>query len=300
MLGVLAVMLWSVVLAVVDSLTAQGVPAHVVQFHLVFWGAAGALVVLLLWGRTDELSVFKRQETVFLLLVLTGGYGFWILQGVAFERVGTRQAHLFFYLAPLLMAALSFLGREQASGRQIGALLLGFAGCVMILAGGSSGGQAVGAPSAGGYVLAVGHAACWAAFSLLARPVVREEKTLPVVALVLGGGALCLLVTNLSAGRNVLAITTGQLVVCAATGILALAGAFGLWLACVSHVPVASVSSLWYLGALFGAGLAYRFKGDAPGWLTLVGGIFILLALRSGLRRRRGGGKTMGDIIRGD
>jgi len=298
-LGVFAVLLWSVVLAVIDGLRAQGVPTHVVGFHLVFWGAAGAVALLLLWGRTEELSVFKRRETLFITLVATGGYGFWILQGAAFEKAAAHEVNLLFYAAPLLMAVLGFAGRERASGRQIAALLMGFAGCIMILVGPFSGGQGDGgASSVAGYAAALGHAACWAAFSLLARPLVREEKTLPVVALVLTGGAACLLVTNVSAGRNVLAITGAQLSTCIATGVVAVAGAFGLWLACLARVPVAFAASLWYLGALVGFGLAYWMEGRTPGWWVLGGGILILLALRSSLRCRTGGGKTIGDIIR--
>jgi len=302
-LGVFAALSWSLVLCVATRIVQQGVAPLVVVFHLCFWGAAGALVVLLLTGRTDELSVFKRKETHFLALLLTGGYGLWVLQTVAMENLRTQTAYLLFYSAPLMIGALSLLGRERATAKQMGRLVMGFVGCIMILVSPYASAFAVGSAPQGhtmaGYVAALGWAACWALFSHLGRPLVREEKVLPVAALVLGGGCLCLLATCVSAGKSPLAITGPQLAACVVAGVVGVTGTFGLWLKCLSKAPVVFASLLWYLGALFSVGWAYWFGGTVPGWWTVGGAALILLAVRCPRERKTGSYKTMGDIIRG-
>ncbi len=300
-LGVLAALLWSPHFHAVAEAVGGATSALVFHFYVVFWAAVACLLVLLATGRLEELSVFQRRQTSFLLLVLTGGYGFWLLRALAVERSAAdpSDVHILFYSAPLALGLLSLPTREGARGRQVAALVLGFVGCIMIVARPSGAqGEAPG-PGLGVGLVAVGAAACWAAFALAARPLVREEKVLPVGGALWSIGAVCLLATCLATGDNILAITRTALWTSMWLGVGTVALAFGCWLKCLSQMPPAFAAPLWYLALVFGVLPASRLAGVRPGWWTLGGVALILVAVYFG---RGAGGRTemtMSDLIRG-
>ncbi|MFW6189575.1 MAG: DMT family transporter [Planctomycetota bacterium] len=296
----LAALLWSPHHYVLEWLLSgtSPVPFLVAQFHFVFWAAVGLMLILFLSGRLDEVSVFQRRETRFLLLAAAGGYGFWTLRALAFDGLSPDRARLLFYLAPLLIGIFSLLGEERAGGRPLFGLVLGFVGCIMLLQG------APGAPGAGGglwsYLAAVAAAACWALFALAVRPVVRHEGSLSVAAVVTAIGAVCILVTSISKGENPLSVTAGQLGAAASAGVVTVGLMMALWLKCLSRMPAVAAAPWWYLGLVFGtigrAVVAGEFGRSV--WWLLGGGVLVVMALQTAAGGRGRQAVTMGDLIR--
>jgi drug/metabolite transporter (DMT)-like permease len=294
--GLLAAALWSPHFYVVESLRNGGVPVLAIAFHLLLWPAAACLALLFLTGRASELTVFNRRETQFLILAGVGGYGFWVLRALGLEMVGGPTVRGLFCAAPLLMGVLSLAGREKADGKAFWGLLLGLAGALALVRGGSPAGMWAGPFHA--KLLALGAAVCWAVFSLMARPLVREERALPVVALVTGIGAVCVGVTCLSRGDNPFHLNPVQLRTVGVAGLLTAGLMMGAWLKCLAGTPVAQAALLWYLAPLFGLVAAWRYRHPVDfGW-TLAGAVFVVLALRVASRRPARAGLTMGDVIR--
>jgi len=296
-LGAVAALLWSGNLGRLLLLRDGGVDVLVVHFHMVFGAALGLLLVLFLSGRLPELAVFSRRETIFLVLAGTGGYGFWVLRGAALGATGGFGLMPLVYASPLAVGVLSLMTREKAGGRAAVGLLLGFVGCIA-LAHGQVGGAA--GASGGSRLAALGAAACWALFTVVARPVMREEKALPVAVLVMSIGAACLLVTCLSRGAGLFDMRLSELASAALSGFITVGLMTVLWLKCLGHLPAARAAPLWYLGMLFGTILAWRSGTPVNRWWGLVGGVLVLV----GLWRAAGEGPsreamTFGDIIRG-
>jgi drug/metabolite transporter (DMT)-like permease len=295
----LAAVFWSVGLDRVVSLTGGGENCQVltVQFHMLLWAAAAMFLLLFLSGRLGELSVFRRRETSFLLLAATGGYGFHYLCGIALGSGAPSVVMSYLYAAPLMILALSLLTREKALGRQAIAVALGFVGCVIVIVKGRVASGPLAVADGAGRMAALGSAACWAVFSAIARPIAREEKTLPVAALVTVVGAACLLVTCVSQGVAVFRLSLGQFVSAALAGGLAVCASTALWLRCLGMLPAVSAAPLWYLGAVFGLVWA---RGEVSVWWALLGTVLILLSLHaSGDQRPPTRDRTFGDVIRG-
>jgi len=115
-------------------LKGKGAPtAPVLAFYFVFGGAVALLLVMFLLGRLPELRIFNRRETHFLVLVATGGYGFWILRSLTMDALDFSTARLLFLTAPLAIGALSAFSREKADGRALFGLALGFVGCILLV-----------------------------------------------------------------------------------------------------------------------------------------------------------------------
>ncbi len=302
-LGTLAALLWSSHFYAVAHILQQPVegppgariPALVLHFYVVLGAALAAFLVLMLTGRMAELSAFRRLRTRFLVLVLSGGYGFWLLRALALERAIENPANvqILFYAGPLLLGLFSLPGREGARGRELAALLLGFVGCIMII-------RPAGSPGLGTALLAVGAAACWAVFTLAARSLAAKRKLLPVVAVLFGMGAVLLLATCLSRGEGIFTITRRAMVRSMLLGALTVALAFGCWMKCLSAAPPSVAASLWYLAVVFGIASARWVSAAPSSWWTFGGAVLVLLAVRSAyVSGRPAGTITMSDMIRG-
>ncbi len=227
-----------------------------------------------------------------------GGYAFWMLRAVALQGAAAPRAHLLFYTAPLLIGLFSLFDRERADGRIAIGLLLGFAGCVML-------NKVAGGPAATGSWLrglpAVGAAACWALFCLAARPVAREEKALPVAAIVLSVGAVCLFVTCIARGDGIFHIGLRQLGETILLGVFTVGLMLVFWLRCLGSVPAAMAAPLWYLGLLFGVVWHAVVVGAwraGPYWL-LAGVVLIIAGIQRALSGRTARRTSLGDLIRG-
>ncbi|MHC4591454.1 MAG: hypothetical protein ACYS8L_02020, partial [Planctomycetota bacterium] len=90
--GVLAALLWSPHFYALEPIRQSTAPALVVQFHLLLWPFLGLLLIVFIGGQASALSVFSRRETYFLILAATGGYGFWVLRGLALESPSPSHA----------------------------------------------------------------------------------------------------------------------------------------------------------------------------------------------------------------
>ncbi len=300
--GVLAALLWSPHFWVLESLRRAGVPLLVAEFHCVFWPALAFVLALIVTGRGPLLLAHKGQETHVLALAAVGGYGFWVLRAVALDGAGLAHAQMLLYAAPVAIGLLSVFSAERTDRRTSFALILGFAGAVM-LAQAQGRGALAGGIGAGAALAALAGAGCWAIFSLLARPLVREEPVLPVVALATGIGAFCLLVSCVATGEDLLVgfhkMTTAQLRTLMVTGFFTVGLMMVCWLKCLSKVSAVQAGSLWYLGLVFGAVWAAMAGWRVSVWWTLAGAVLTLWAARAALSERQRSSITLGDIIRG-
>lgn len=293
--GVLAALFWSPVFRVVRGLMSEECAPLTVLFYLMFWAAATAFLILFLSGRLKELKVFERKEKHLLAVVLTGGYGTWLLLALALERTNTGSAHLLLYTAPVVIGLVSFFGPGRPRAAQVWALLLGFVGCVMMVHGTQEGG---GPRTLAGNLMALGAAVCWGVFLMSVRPLVRRERILPVCAIVLGGGAAFLLATALSGGSSIFAITGRGLWLTMLTGAVGVAGSFALWMRCVSVSSAMFASHFWYLGMVFGLIWALLAGDYLGGWWAGGGAALIVLALYGATPRRPRSYADVSDIIR--
>ena len=262
---------------------------------MLFWAAAGLLLLLFLSGRLGELSVFNRRET--LLPHPCSPRRLCLLDAArrrGREHATRARAHLLFYTAPVLIGVFSTFGREHADARTFLGLLLGFGGCVMLS-------MARGGPAAGGSWLsglpAVGAAVCWAVFCLVARPIAREEKALPVAAIVLSVGAVCLFVTCIARGDGIFHIGMRQLGETIPLGIFTVGLMLVFWLRCLGSVPAAAAAPLWYLGLLFATLMAGGLRAGL--WWLIAGAVLILVGIQRALSGRTTRDVTLGDVIRG-
>jgi drug/metabolite transporter (DMT)-like permease len=160
--GLSALALWTT-LGLLTRLAAGIPPLQLTA--MAFAVAAAVSLALVAWrGRLASL----RQPPVVWLHGVGGLAGYHALYFAALALAPPVEANLINYLWPLLIVLLSapVLGLPLGA-RRIAGVGLGFAGCVVLLAGGAGAGG--GAQAWLGYLAALGCALVWAAYSVTAR-----------------------------------------------------------------------------------------------------------------------------------
>jgi drug/metabolite transporter (DMT)-like permease len=240
--------------------------------------AAALFWLFLAWsGRVGSLRSLTARDAGLALALGAIGYG--AQAGgyfAALERLDASLLSLLVYTFPVMVTVTAIaLGREPASPRTAGALVLASAGLVLVLAG-----AAAGALDAVGSALGLGAAVVYSAYILISQGVAERMGPLALGTLVCTGAAATLTLTGLAGGD----LDPGGV---SATGFLWLAGlalvstvgAIALFFAGLRRVGPAAASILSTLEPIVTVALAFAIFGESLGPAQLAGGALVLLAV---------------------
>lgn len=194
----------------------------------------------------------------------------------ALNRLDASLLSLVLYTYPVLVTVAAIaLGRESASWRTAGALVLASTGLVLVLAGASSGEL-----DAAGIMLALGAAAVYTTYILTSQGVATRLGALPLSTLVCSGAAISLTVGALAVGDlepgAVSAAGFGWL---GALAVVSTVSAIALFFAGLRRVGPSAASILSTPEPVVTVGLAFAVFGESLGPAQLAGGALVLLAV---------------------
>ena len=240
--------------------------------------AAALFWLVLAWsGRAGSLRSLTARDAGLALALGAVGYG--AQAGgyfAALERLDASLLSLLVYTFPVMVTVTAIaLGREPASRRTAGSLVLASAGLVLVLVG-----AAAGALDALGTALGLGAAVVYSAYILISQGVAERMGPLALGTLVCTGAAATLTLTGLAGGD----LDPGGV---SATGFLWLAGlalvstvgAIALFFAGLRRVGPAAASILSTLEPVMTVALAFAIFGESLGPAQLAGGALVLLAV---------------------
>jgi drug/metabolite transporter (DMT)-like permease len=240
--------------------------------------AAALFWLVLAWsGRAGSLRSLTARDAGLALALGAVGYG--AQAGgyfAALERLDASLLSLLVYTFPVMVTVTAIaLGREPASRRTAGALVLASAGLVLVLVG-----AAAGALDALGTALGLGAAVVYSAYILISQGVAERMGPLALGTLVCTGAAATLTLTGLAGGD----LDPGGV---SATGFLWLAGlalvstvgAIALFFAGLRRVGPAAASILSTLEPVVTVALAFAIFGESLGPAQLAGGALVLTAV---------------------
>jgi drug/metabolite transporter (DMT)-like permease len=240
--------------------------------------AAALFWLFFAWsGRVRSLRTVPARDVGIALALGAIGYG--AQAGgyfAALERLDASLLSLLVYTFPVIVTVTAIaLGREPASRRTAGALVLASLGLVLVLAG-----AAAGALDALGTALGLGAAVVYSGYILISQGVAERMGPLALGTLVCTGAAATLTFTGLAGGD----LDPGGV---SATGFLWLAGlalvstvgAIGLFFAGLRRVGPAAASILSTLEPVVTVALAFAIFGESLGPAQLAGGALVLLAV---------------------
>jgi drug/metabolite transporter (DMT)-like permease len=256
---------------------------HVPPFLLTGLGlVAGSLIALpLSRGRLSSMRVPLRT----LVLGVYGLFGFHFLLFIALRHAPPVQANLVNYLWPLgivLMAPL-FLPGMRLRALHVAAALLGFAGAVLAILGGSNA-DGMQAEFAWGYLPALASAFVWASYSLMTQRV----PPFPSAAIGLFGlvSGLLSLLCHVALEPSV-ALSGSDWALIAAMGLGPLGAAFYLWDAALKRGDARQIGVLSFLTPLLSTLALLWVRQEMPSTSVALAAALIIGASILGSRAGR-------------
>ena len=246
----------------------------------------GSLVALPLSG--FQLTRWKVPLPT-LALGIYGLFGFHFLLFLALRHAPPVQANLVNYLWPLLMVVLApiFLPGLRLRAVHLLAALLGFAGAMIVILGGSAAPEASGPAGAAwawswGYLPALGSAFIWASYSLLTQRV-PLFPTAAIGGFALISGLLSLFCHAWLEPAITLSAFDWMLVV--AMGLGPMGAAFFLWDMALKRGDARHIGILSYLTPLVSTTLLITVSGRPFSWNIALAAALIIGAALLGTRR---------------
>jgi len=285
LVGATAVLMWGL-LALFTTKTGKVPPFQLAALSF----AVASLLTLVKWTwRRENPRPYLAQPLGAWVLGVGGLFGYHFFYFMALRNAPPVEAGLIAYLWPLLIVTFSaLLPGERLRWYHAAGALAGLVGTVILV----TGGKGLGGFKADhtlGYLMAVGCALTWSAYSVLNR----RYGAVPTDTV----GAFCLATAVLSALGHVMFETTvwpadhGEWLAVLALGLLPVGAAFYAWDFGTKHGDIQVLGAMSYAAPLISTTLLILAgEGEATvavglGCALIVGGA--VLASRDMLRRRR-------------
>lgn len=286
LIGATAVLMWGT-LALFTTLTGSVPPF---QLAAMAFGIASAFVLVKWLVRGEPVARYLRQPPSVWLLGVAGLFGYHFFYFMALRNAPPVQAGLIAYLWPLLIVLGSaLLPGERLRAHHVVGALAGFAGAAVLI-GGDKGLAGFDGGYAFGYVMALGCAVTWSAYSILNR----RHADVPTDTV----GGFCMVSAVLAAFCHLAFEVTAwprdgvEWIGVVGLGLGPVGAAFFTWDFGTKHGDIQALGTFSYAAPLISTALLIAFgKGDATwavaaGCALIVGGA--VLAAR-GLRDKTNG-----------
>lgn len=243
-------------------------------------GGALLFAAMLVLGRAGRAPVPPRDLAKLLLL---GVLGITVVN-TAFvtgqDLIPAATSSLIVTSNPIHTAIFSsLLGIERMTGRKIAGIALAMAGFAVLVLLGSGGGPALGGGQTKGILIVAIGPLCWAAYTVLSKPLVARHGPTATAAYTAIGGALGLIPIVLredgTAGR-LAGLGLAGWAVAAYTAVFGLVVAYTLWYRGLRVLSPSQTAVYIYLVPLFGLLCAWLLLGEEVTVWLLLGGATIL------------------------
>ena len=235
-----------------------------------------AAVLLAVAGANGALRGLSRRAVAAALAM--GAVGYATQSGLFFsalERMDASLLALILYTYPVLVCvAAVVLGRERATLRRIGALVVASAGVVLVLAG-----AATGSFDALGAAMGFGAALAYTTYILVGDRVVGRVPVLALTALVCTGAASTFAVAAVVRGGPQLGFGVEGLGWIGAIALVSTVGAILMFFAGLARVGPSTAAILSVFEPVVTVALAAAAFGESLAPLQLVGGALVLAAV---------------------
>jgi len=278
--GILASATWGTVFFVGRIVMSGGTVNPLV---LAFWRCFFAsLFLLFILGRrvTKVVPAIKESRVSFLFLSLTGIFLMNVLILTSLMHTTATSSSILMNANPvfILVLAAIFL-KEKVTSCKILAVLLGFAGCVMVINGTTDGPASVGGNLLLGNFLAMGAALCWALYTVAGGNPTRKYGAVLTTFITLTAGMFLLMAVMLAGRINFWNVNPSVILAGAYLGIVPAGIGFTLWYNALKYIEAGELGIFQYLASVVTAVLAVAFLKESLTIPMVAGMILIFLSV---------------------
>jgi DME family drug/metabolite transporter len=270
----------------------------------VCWATSGTLIKIILqrYGLSPWALAFWRDLLTFgVFLLMTARLGaarlrvsrrdlpalaalgaisigiFHVLWAVAVFMIPVAVATVLNYTAPAFVVLFAWaLWRERPGQRQVAALALAFAGCVLVTGAYNLTDAGLNWP---GLLVGLSTGLTYALFTILGKPVLRRYDSWTVLTYAFGFATLTLLLLQPGAALEMFARPLAAWLWIVALVLISTVTGFGFYTAGLKYLSAGSASITATLEPVIAAGLAFALLGEVIGPVQMLGGGLVIGAV---------------------
>ncbi len=279
LLGLGASALWAgVFVAARYATAARGVDPILTAALRFATGAIAAVVFLVITGRWSRLMRATEDLPALAGLGAVGIFGMGAFVFISSDLTTSINGALILNTNAIFIAIFAlFIGERVPAMRFVG-LILGLAGCAVIITGQTAPQQLPVTSNVLGSLAALGGAICWAAYTVGGRRYVRRHGGPEAATITLIAGALLLIVFAL-ARRPDLALQWPEMLAILWLGIFPTAIAMLMWYRALELVDSSVLGPTQYIAPPLATVLGWGLLGEPLTWTFVAGAITIVIAV---------------------
>jgi DME family drug/metabolite transporter len=276
-LVLIATLFWSTSGTFIRLITQQ---YELTAWTLAFWrdalSFAALLIICLALGK--RLGGIARRDWPRLAALGAISIGiFHVLWATAVVLIPVAVATVLNYTAPFFVVLAAWgLWRQRPTRRQVAALLLAFAGCLLVTGAYRAGAQAL---NWIGLLVGLSTGLTYAIFTVIGKPLLQRYEYWVVLAYAFGFGALTILFLRPSAPLGLLGRPPAAWLWMAVLVLVSTVGGFGLYMAGLRYLSASAASITATLEPVMAAGLAFVLLGELIAPVQMIGGVLVIAAV---------------------
>ncbi|MDD3927449.1 MAG: DMT family transporter [bacterium] len=277
--GIIATLMWSS-FYVVGRFLFGSYSIDPVLLTCLRFTSASVVILIFAWcrGELKDIGTALTADPIrFSLLSLIGIVGEGVLVIYSLKYTTAARSCLFANASPIFTAVFAYFScRELLTGRQLGGMILGFAGMAMVAASQNKGDIFMQTSGHGGDILALASGICWALYTVLGRrSSIKYGGWISGSVSIIAGSVMLLVLLAIMRIPIALDCSLSFWLYLLYMGIFPTGVAYILWIMALEHVEAGSLGSLGYLSALLTmifSGLLLKEKMDL---ISIIGAVLV-------------------------
>ncbi len=251
------------------------------SLNAIRFSVATLLLIIFLWIKERNLRIRREDISRLILLAIIGNTAYQLFFIYGILRTTAGNSAILYGTVPIFVGVLSsVLGVEKITQRIWQSVIISFFGIALIILGK---GEVIAITNQSwiGDLLILGATICWAAYTVLSKPLLIRYTPTKLTTLTIAIGAVPLIlisIPSLSIQRWDSVSTQGWLSV-GYSSCLAIALGYVVWYTGVSHVGNARTSLYENLAVVVGVVVAWIFLSESMTVVQIIGAVLVFVGL---------------------
>jgi len=251
------------------------------SFNAIRFGTSSLILLSILWLRERSLGIKKKDVGYFVLLGIIGNtaYQLFFINGIALTTASNSS--LIIATTPIFIVLLSAALRvEKITSRIVQGVILSFLGIIMIILG-SGKPLSFTEQSWIGDLLTIGSPICWASYTVLSKPKLKEYSPLKLTAITMAIGTfpLILISTPALSVENWAAISVNSWLSLAFSAVFAIAIGYVAWYTGVNRIGTSRTALYENLVTVFAVASAWVLLSEGMTVVQIIGAVLVFVSL---------------------
>ena len=278
--------IWGINFPIVKSALAELSP---LSFNAIRFTTASLLLLALQYFREKNFSIRRGDIGRFILLALVGNtvYQLFFIHGIA--RTTASNSSLILATTPIFIVFLgSILGVERITKPILQSIIISFTGIILIITG-SGKPLTITDQSLIGDLLTIANPICWATYTVLSKPMLKEYTPLKLTSLTMAIGTIPLVLLSIPSlnGQNWKIVSTQAWLGLAFSAFFAISIGYLMWYTGVSLVGSARTALYENLVTVFAVVSAWIVLSENMSPVQIIGAFLVFVSLYLVQRNKR-------------